>query len=220
MNFKIISLVFLLVLLNTDNILAQDPKRFEESIRQFEVEDEKDWPDSGLILFTGSSSIGMWQDIGKYFPNVTIINRGFGGSEFSDLLYYSDRIVYPYKPSKIFIYEGDNDLAAGESPEQILEEAKQLRDEIRRELPETSVVFITPKPNLSRWDLKEKYVAFNAALEQYAGETDLTEYADVWTPMLTAEGVPEPSHFLEDGLHMKPSGYELWQKVLQPFLED
>ena len=35
-------------------------------------------PASGLILFTGSSSIRMWQDPQGDFNNIKIINRGFG----------------------------------------------------------------------------------------------------------------------------------------------
>ena len=162
----------------------------------------------------------MWKYIGNYFPERTIINRGFGGSEFSDLIYYADRIIYPYEPSKIFIYEGDNDLSAGESPEAVLEEAVRLREEIRQELPNAVVVFISAKPSLSTWGRKAKYEKFNSALKEYAAKTESTEYADVWSPMLNAEGKPEPSLFLGDGLHMKPSGYKVWQSVLLPFVKD
>ena len=198
----------------------QGAAKWEETIQKFEAADASDMPGPGVILFTGSSSIAMWKGLEEAFPEHAVLNRGFGGSEFSDLLYYTDRIVYPYQPSKIFIYEGDNDLAAGESLESIMSEAKRLREEIRRELPNTSVIFIAAKPSLSRWHLKEKYEALNKALKEYAEETEKTEFADVWTAMMGSDGKVREDLFLEDDLHMNEKGYEIWKKVLLPYLEE
>jgi hypothetical protein len=41
-----------------------------------------------------------------------IIKRGFGGSLLSDSEHFADRIIIPYKPKRVFVYAGDNDLAA------------------------------------------------------------------------------------------------------------
>ena len=199
---------------------GQTADKWEETVRKFETADRKQMPKQGVVLFTGSSSVAMWGDLEESFPDHEVLNRGFGGSEFSDLLYYTDRIIYPYQPSKIFIYEGDNDLAAGESIESILKEAKNLREQIRAELPDTPVIFIASKPSLSRWNLKDKYEELNRSLEQYAEGTELTEFADVWTAMLGADGKVREDLFLDDDLHMNEKGYEIWKKVLKPFLEE
>lgn len=129
---------------------AQDPLRWEETIRKYEKKDRLNPVSEGANLFVGSSSIAMWQDIREYFPNHDVLNRGFGGSHFSDLLYYVDRLVYPYKPAKVFIYEGDNDIAAGENPKLILKEAKEVREKIAQNLPGVPVAFISPKPSVAR----------------------------------------------------------------------
>ena len=134
----------------------QGPERWEESIQKFEKQDSLNPVEPGANLFVGSSSVAIWQDIADYFPDHQVLNRGFGGSQFSDLLYYVDRVVYPYKPAKIFIYEGDNDLAAGDTPKQIMKEAKKLRKMIKKELGNTPVVFISPKPSMARWDMKDQ----------------------------------------------------------------
>lgn len=198
----------------------QGAAKWEEDIKKFEMADNSEMPAPGVILFTGSSSIAMWNDLEEAFPKYDVLNRGFGGSQFSDLLYYTDRIIYPYQPSKVFIYEGDNDLAAGESIESILMEAQRLREEIKAELPNTPVIFIAPKPSLSRWNLKDKYEELNAALGQYAEETELTEFADVWTAMMGPDGKVREDLFLDDDLHMNEEGYKIWKKVLQPFLDE
>ncbi|UCG58472.1 MAG: hypothetical protein JSU70_02985 [Phycisphaerales bacterium] len=42
----------------------------------------------------GSSSICMWQTH-KYFPDLPVINRGFGGSQIFEVNYFAGRIVIP-----------------------------------------------------------------------------------------------------------------------------
>ncbi len=197
----------------------QGPERWEETIQKFEQQDAPNPIESGAILFTGSSSIAKWQDISDYFPDQRIINRGFGGSQFSDLLHYADRVIYPYQPSKIFIYEGDNDIAAGDSPKQIMREAKKLRKKIKKELGDTPVVFISPKPSVARWELKATYEDLNARLKKYADKTKDTEFADVWNPALNDNGKVVEHIFLKDNLHMNAEGYKIWQEVLVPYVE-
>jgi lysophospholipase L1-like esterase len=36
--------------------------------------------------------------------------------------------------------------------------------------------------------------------------------------MLTSRGVPRPDIFLKDNLHMNEKGYQLWQRIIQPYL--
>tara|TARA_B110001454_G_C12705394_1_gene428349 strand:- start:18 stop:302 length:285 start_codon:yes stop_codon:yes gene_type:complete len=48
--------------------------------------------DINYVVFTGSSSIRMWEDLPILFENPKILNTGFGGSKASDLLYYIEGI--------------------------------------------------------------------------------------------------------------------------------
>src|SRR5689334_8030273 len=70
---------------------------WEPEIRAFEAQDRKTPPPANQIVFVGSSSIVLW-DLKKFFPDLTTINRGFGGSDMIDSVHYADRIVIPYKP--------------------------------------------------------------------------------------------------------------------------
>lgn len=195
-------------------------KQWEETIQQFEKKDEENKPDPGAVLLVGSSSIAMWRDVADYFPKHRILNRGFGGSEFSDLIYYADRVIYPYRPSKIFIYEGDNDLAAGDTPKSVLKGAKKLRKMIAKNLgKDIPVIFIAPKPSVARWNLKAEYEDLNARLGKYASKKANTEFADVWTPALDEDGMVYTDIFLGDNLHMNAKGYAIWEKVLQPYID-
>ena len=201
--------------------LSQDnegPERFEESIQQFEQQD-KDTPiPEGAVLFVGSSSIKIWDRLDEDFPGINAVDRGFGGSQFSDLLYYIDRVVTCYKPSKIFIYEGDNDISAGKKPKDILNEAKQVRRAIARKLPGVPVLFISAKPSVARWKLRKKYMQLNSELSAYAASTPNTGFVNVWSPAIDASGEVMKDIFLEDDLHMNAKGYAIWKKAIEPFL--
>jgi lysophospholipase L1-like esterase len=195
-------------------------EQWETTIQQFEKSDQDNQPEPGAVLFVGSSSIAMWKDMADYFPEHRVLNRGFGGSEFSDLIYYADRVIYPYQPSKIFIYEGDNDLAAGDSPKSVLKKAKKLRKMIAKNLGrDIPAIFIAPKPSVARWNLKTEYEILNAMLKKYADKKANTEFADVWTPALDENGEVYKHIFLEDNLHMNADGYAIWKQVLQPYID-
>ncbi|HEY0670386.1 MAG TPA: GDSL-type esterase/lipase family protein [Sphingobacteriaceae bacterium] len=195
-----------------------DPGKWKKAMLDFDKRDQVEQVRPGANLFVGSSSITNWKDIANYFDNVYIINRGFGGSRFKDLIYFYDRVITPYKPSKIFIYEGDNDIAGGMTPREVMKEARLLREKIAKDFPGTPVVFISVKPSVSRWRLRKEYTKFNKSLKKFANRTPHTAYADVWTPMLAENGIVRNDIFLKDNLHMKPEGYKIWQKVLEPYL--
>lgn len=219
--FKVwISAVSICFLLMHGSLLAQqyNPKTFEKEVKSFDQKDSMELVRPGSNLFTGSSTIRMWPDMQSHFPGSYVINRGFGGSKFEDLIYYADRLIVAYKPSKIFIYEGDNDIAAGVSVDVAMQQAKQLRKKIAKDLPGVPVVFISVKPSVSRWNLKDQYLAFNKALKAYCSKTKQTEFADLWTPMLDANGEVYKHIFLKDNLHMNAAGYKIWQTALAPYL--
>lgn len=212
-------IIILLALLATPSWAQKEgPSRWEKTIRKFEDADRANPPKPGGVLFTGSSSIALWKDLAAYFPEHRVLNRGFGGSNFSDLLHYAHRVIFPYKPSMIFVYEGDNDIQQGDTTEKILANARKLRGMIRAELGDTPVVFISPKPSIARWKLKENYEAVNEALRKYAESEPDTEFADVWTPALDNDGMVKQDIFLKDNLHLNAKGYEIWQQVIAEYL--
>ena len=100
-----------------------------------------------------------------------------------------------------------------------MKEAKKLRKLIKKELGNTPVVFISPKPSVARWEMKDKYEELNTRLKKYADKKKNTEYADVWNPALDENGMVFNNIFREDNLHMNAEGYKIWQKALEPYLE-
>lgn len=200
------------------SLYAQDPTRFKDEIKTLKSKVYNFRQGEEVYLFTGSSSIRKWGNIPEYFPGKNIINNGFGGSQMSDLLHYSKDLILKYNPTKVFIYEGDNDLGSKKTSEEVLSTTKVLVGQIEAKLPKAEIIIISPKPSLSRWALKEKYLELNSVLKKYCESKSNLSFADVWFPMLNKEGEPIEDIFVEDGLHMNSKGYDIWAKVLKKFL--
>jgi lysophospholipase L1-like esterase len=194
------------------------PSQWESDIAQFEAQDRANAPRPGSIVFVGSSSIRMWTTLDRDFPGVSVVNRGFGGSEAGDVAQFAERIVVPYKPPVVVFYAGDNDLAAGKTPAQVLAAFQSFVATIHRDLPATRVVFVSIKPSLARWNIVDKMRATNQLVRDYVSTDNKLAYVDVFTPMLDASGQPRPELYLEDGLHMTPAGYAIWRDLIAPAL--
>ncbi|MCP5516627.1 MAG: hypothetical protein H7A45_05115 [Verrucomicrobiales bacterium] len=199
--------------------VAQEATRFESEILAFERADLANPPPASSAVFTGSSSIRGWPGLAGAFPPYAVLNRGFGGSEMSDLLYYFDRVVAVYQPAFVIVYEGDNDLAGGKSVEQVIADYRTFRDRAQAVLPGTGVGFLAVKPSPSREAYLDAQRAVNAALAAMADEDPGVEFIDVFTPMLDADGRPRAGLFQSDMLHMNATGYAIWTALVAPVLD-
>lgn len=197
---------------------VHQPQIFEEDIRNFQEADRENPPSPGGVLFLGSSSIRMWA-LEQWFPGLDALNRGYGGSYISDSIFYADRILLPYRPRSVIFYAGDNDLADGKNPEKVFLDYRDMAGIILTNLPETDFVFISIKPSISRWELIEEIRLVNGWIQEFCRGNPRLHFLDIEKAMLTERGKPDPSLFLEDGLHLNEKGYRIWTEMLRPLLE-
>jgi lysophospholipase L1-like esterase len=216
---KILLALFLIVAPSL--AFAEQPTHAEwnAAIAAFEASDRTNPPPQGAVLFIGSSSIEHWKTTQADFPEVKVINRGFGGSELVDSTYFADRIVAPYHPRAIVLYAGDNDIFFGSSPQQVRDAFAAFVRKVRSFDPHVPVAFIAIKPSMSRKALLPKIEQANALIRSYAATQKDVTYLDVFTPMLGPDGQPQPGWFIEDGLHMNRKGYELWIGIIKPWVD-
>jgi len=203
---------------NRKNEPAEHPSaRWETAIRKFEEQDKKSRPGPGGVLFVGSSSIRLWK-LDEHFPGKGYLNRGFGGSQIADSIYFADRIVLPHKPRTIVMYAGDNDLAKGKSPQQVAKDFRQFAALVHKDLPKTRIVYVAIKASSKRWNLAEEIRQANRLIEKQCAADERLIFVDVFTPMLGADGKPRADLLAKDKLHLSPAGYELWTKLVKPHL--
>lgn len=198
---------------------AQGTNRFEGDIRAFEARDLREAPPERPVLFVGSSSFRMWRGLETAFPGFPVINRGFGGSQMSDVLHFFDRVVTRYRPALIFVYEGDNDLAAGKTVDAVFEGWRQFVERVEAAMPGTAIRFVAVKPSPSRIRWLEAQRVLNERIREDCAERPHLGYVDVFTPMLDDEGRPRGELFLDDDLHVNDAGYALWASLIGPELE-
>ena len=193
---------------------------FYSEIEHFKKQDSIQFPPKHAILFLGSSSFRKWEDVQKYFPGYTIINRGFGGSTTPDAMRYLNEIVFPYEPKQVVIYEGDNDLASSDkiTADSVLNRFKKLFSLIRKHLPNTAIAFVSIKPSPSREKLMPEMQEANSMIKSFLSHQKNAAFIDVYHTMLNKDGTPDKSLFVEDELHMNAKGYHIWQKIIKPYL--
>lgn len=197
---------------------ATASERFAPEIEAFAAADRAAPPPACQIVFTGSSSIRFWKTLARDMVPVPVVNRGFGGSQISDVNFYFDRIVAPYRPRAIFFYAGENDINASETPEQVAADFERFMALKTAKLGAAPVYFIALKPSKARLDQKPLQDAVNAKIRAMAQARADLDYVDVVPAMLAADGRPKDI-FVADGLHMTPAGYELWTAVVRPVAE-
>lgn len=192
---------------------------WERDMQRFAAADAAMPPPKAAVLFIGSSSIRFWETLAADFPGVATINRGFGGSQIRDSTWYADRIIVPYAPRKIVFYAGENDLDAGRSPQQLRDDFRAFVERVRRDLPKTTIAYISGKPSILRAKQIPAQREANALIRADIATMRGVEYIDVFTPMLDAGGQPRGELFIEDRLHMNRAGYALWKQVVAPYLQ-
>ena len=196
---------------------AQPGGRFNSEIEAFEKQDAKSPPPPAPILFVGSSTIRFWET-SKAFPNLPVLNRGVGGSEISDVLFYYDRIVLRYRPRTIVFYSGDNDLAVGKSVEQVVSDMHEFINKVHADLPNTKLVVIAIKPSIARWKMIDSFRKANHEIEKIVKEKHGDLYVDVEPQVLGPNGKPRPELYWIDGLHFNEKGYAILDAAVKPYI--
>jgi lysophospholipase L1-like esterase len=193
-------------------------ERWEADIKKFEAADRENPPPQGAILFTGASSIRLWETLARDFPEHKVINRGFGGSQMSDAVAFADRIVIPYKPKMIIIQAGGNDINAGKSPEQVLADFKVFVEKVHAALPYVKIAYMSINASPRRWEQVEQQTKANKLVKDYVAANKNLDYIDIWDSVLGPDGKPRDDMFVADRLHPSPEGYKARTAIVRKHL--
>ncbi len=192
--------------------------RWASDMEAFARADRDAPPTPGGVVFVGSSSIRLW-NLSDSFPGTAVVNRGFGGSQIADAVRHVDLLVLKHAPATVVFYAGDNDLAAGKSPAQVLADYTSFVSKVHAALPRTRIAFVGIKPSIARWKMVEAVREANTLIRAMCDKDDRLGFIDVDGPMLGYDGRPRADLFVADGLHLSPKGYELWTILTRPFVE-
>lgn len=216
---RLFKFLFFAFILNSLLFFGQE-KPYWKEIQEFKKIDQQNGIPKKPILLVGSSSFTKWTDVSEYFPGKTIVNRAFGGSRLLDLNNYSDELLNPYKPKQILIYCGENDIAMDNpTATEVFERFKTFFGKIRAKYPKVPVAYVSIKYSPSREKFWPIVIEVNQMIESYLKTQKRTDYIDITKVMNDGDGKVRTDIFLEDMLHIKPEGYQLWAKVMAPYLK-
>lgn len=199
---------------------SRDPAFFEDDVLAFEAADRASLPAGGGVVFVGSSSVRLWDTLAADMAPLSVVNRGFGGSQMSHLVHFARRIVLPQRPTAVVVYAGDNDLDAstGKTPEDVYEDFREFVAIVHAELPDTRIYFLAIKPSKLRWGRWPEMRSANERIADWTESDPRLAYLDVAAPLLGPDGRPRDDVFLFDGLHLNETGYAAWTAVVRPRL--
>jgi lysophospholipase L1-like esterase len=208
---------FLVLVLLQGTAFAQP---FMSEIKAFRKADSITTPPKNAILLIGSSSFTKWKDVQEYFPEHTMLNRGFGGSSLTDIIYYANDVILKYDPKQILIYCGENDLTGGPSitADTVFERLKTLYTLIRSRYKKVPIAYISMKPSPSREKYLETMQKANEQIKTFMEKQKRATYIDVYHSMFDTDGKILTNIFLSDKLHMNTAGYKIWQGIIAPYL--
>lgn len=191
---------------------------WQENLRAYALQDAAAPPPDDAVLFLGSSSIRMWQSLRHDFPRYRVFRRGLDGSRLRDTARLAGRLVHPYDPEMVVVYAGENDLAAGHSPDRVLADFHRLVKVLRSDRADRPVVLLSIKPSPVRWHLIRRIRETNHRLRAWCETDPNLTFVDVHSGMINERGLPRRRLFEPDGLHLSRTGYLHWADSIRPHL--
>jgi len=212
------AIIFILNLLYNSASAQQKIMPFADEVKAFHIKDSLNAPPKNGSVFIGSSSVRKWTDFETRFPNPKLIRRGIGGSTLAQFVdFYLPYVVFPYQPAKVFVYVGENDIAAGASANQLMENYKKLTALIKAKLPKTQLYFLSVKYSPSRARFSAVVTQTNKLLQAFTKTQKNLHYINIADCLLVSAEHSDPSLFEADMLHLNSKGYDRWDKVLRPY---
>lgn len=193
--------------------------RFKGDIENFEKSDKARNLKSVKTVFVGSSTFTRWPHMEDDFREFDAVNRGFGGSTIPEINHYLDRIVCKYKPQKVVLYAGTNDIAElKHTASDVKKDVESFFQKVFSCCPGAEIYFVSISMAPCRTEFAAQYDASNKEIQNLIKKTKHTHYIDVVPLMRDKQNKLRVDLFGPDSLHMTDAGYALWKPAIQAAL--
>jgi lysophospholipase L1-like esterase len=201
---------------------SDDPLVWEDAIRELESDTAGRYAPGQGVVFIGSSSIRLWRTLEDDMAPIPVIQHGFGGAKFNDVVHYADRLVSAYQPLAVVLFAGTNDIdpAASKAPEALLASYQAFVSRVRSQQPDLPVFYIGITPSPRRWSVWPIAQATNELIQQWSAADPNLHFIDTGAALMDSVGEPDPDNYMFDGLHLSESGYAIWRRIIRERLLD
>ena len=208
-----------LVNLNSDyenwvSNLRKFSEGFDQEIKKLILKKDKLLSKKNLIVFYGSSSFRLWNNLNEDFKSYNVLNYGFGGAFIEDCIRYFDRLFSNINPIAFVLYVGGNDLSLEYSNRKINSLFKILLTKIKSQFPNTKIICVSIKPSYHRIEKFKKIKKLNTIMQEELMKNDKNSYVDIFKLFLNKDEKIIKSYFVKDNLHLSKKGYEVWKKAI------
>lgn len=169
------------------------------------------------IVFVGNSITDMHNWTEAFGNDPRIVNRGNSGGYSYEVLDNVESWVR-FKPAKVFIKIGTNDLGTSYTEQSIAANIQKTVDIIRNESPNTKIYLQSILPAKDQaYKTLTTIQAANVLIQQIAEATDNCTYIDLYSKL---GGIRNGGSYSADNLHLKAYGYKIWCETILPYLNE
>ena len=212
-----------LVNLNSDyenwvSNLRKFSEGFDQEIKKLILKKDKLLSKKNLIVFYGSSSFRLWNNLNEDFKSYNVLNYGFGGAFIEDCIRYFDRLFSNINPIAFVLYVGGNDLSLEYSNRKINSLFKNLLIKIKSQFPNSKIICVSIKPSYHRIDKFDQIKKLNILMKKELMKDGENSYVDIFKLFLNKDKKIVKSYFVKDNLHLSKKGYDVWKnEILKVF---
>ena len=176
---------------------------------------------TGRVVLFGDSDIARWRDaedepsLRELAGGAGVARVGVDGATMKDVAAFAPALVRDYEPAAVVVCAGENDLAGGGAPLDVLVGFRRTVGACRAadaaRAAAIPVAFLSTKlePSTAA-ELGGAYGEANRLVREWAESQEQVAYIDTFARFCDGEGRPDPRYFAEDGLHLSREGYRAW----------
>lgn len=193
--------------------LVNDDLDFKSEISKLLLKSKNITKTKDQIIFYGSSTIRLWTNLKKDFPNFNVQNFGFGGALISSLSKNFNLIFKNLNPKIFVLYMGGNDLSKFNSSIEIVNQQLKFIKKISLFFPHTKIINLSIKPSFERLNKISIIKKINQSMREESISNNNFNQLDFFDKFFK-NGKLSKKYFLQDGLHLNDNGYQILQNAI------
>ena len=179
------------------------------------------------LAFVGDSITQAWEGGGKavwakYYGKRNAANYGTSGDRTEHVLWRIDNGNFDgISPKLIVIMIGTNNTGhRKEEAQKTADGIRAILQRLQKKTPDSKILLLGIFPRGEKPDDAKRIQneAVNAIIKDYA-DNQTIHYLDIGDQFKNQDGTL-PRNIMPDSLHLKPAGYEIWSKAIEPKVKE
>lgn len=181
-------------------------------INDYVAENEKYADYEVDVAFLGDSLTDGY-DVGAYYPQYIVVNRGIGGDTTVGLEERMQVSLYDLKPKVAVMLIGANNM------DEMFSNYENILKGFVEKLPNTKIILLSLTSMSGEWGKKNQLAAYNNVKIKMLAEKYGFGYVDLYSALLNLETGEIFDEYTTDGGHLTPLGYTVLTEKITPAID-